>query len=153
MTATSTSRSFAIAAVLALGALGSAHADSDRKMPRNTPPAYQQECASCHTAYPPGMLPARSWQRIMNTLDKHYGSDATLDAATCGRSTAGCRPTPAAANTRAKSRRRTASRVRPGSSASTARSMPAVWQLTSVKTPANCGACHPGADQRGLRRR
>ena len=51
-------------------------------MPRNTPPAYQQECASCHTAYPPGMLPARSWQRIMNTLDKHYGSDASLDAAT-----------------------------------------------------------------------
>ncbi len=33
---------------------------------------YQQECAGCHMAYPPGMLPPASWQRIMGSLDKHY---------------------------------------------------------------------------------
>ena len=27
-------------------------------------PKYQQECAACHVAYPPGMLPADSWQRL-----------------------------------------------------------------------------------------
>ena len=28
------------------------------------------------------MLPARSWQRIMSGLDQHFGTDASLDAAT-----------------------------------------------------------------------
>ena len=42
---------------------------------------YQQECAACHMAYPPGLLPAASWQRLMGSLDKHFGTDASLDAA------------------------------------------------------------------------
>jgi hypothetical protein len=33
-------------------------------------------------AYPPGLLPAPSWQRVMGNLSKHYGTDASLDAAT-----------------------------------------------------------------------
>ena len=84
MTTTSrlTQTSRLVAAALGLAALGAAHADSDRMMPRAVPPAYTQECAACHTAYPPGMLPAPSWQRIMGGLDKHYGSDASLDPAT-----------------------------------------------------------------------
>jgi hypothetical protein len=44
-------------------------------------PKYRQECASCHVAYPPGMLPAASWQRLMGNLDRHFGTDASLDAA------------------------------------------------------------------------
>jgi len=48
-----------------------------------TPPAvYTQECGSCHLAFPPNLLPKASWQRVMSGLDKHYGSDASLDAAT-----------------------------------------------------------------------
>ena len=43
---------------------------------------YQQECAACHLAYPPGLLPAASWQRLMGNLPKHFGTDASLDAAT-----------------------------------------------------------------------
>jgi mono/diheme cytochrome c family protein len=43
---------------------------------------YKQECAACHLAYPPGMLPAESWQRIMKTLPKHHSTDASLDALT-----------------------------------------------------------------------
>ena len=43
---------------------------------------YQQECGSCHLAYPANLLPKSSWQRVMRGLDKHYGSDASLDAAT-----------------------------------------------------------------------
>ena len=51
-------------------------------MPANVLPAYKTECASCHMAYPPAMLPKAAWQRIMNGLEKHYGTDASLDAAT-----------------------------------------------------------------------
>ena len=58
-------------------------------VPRTVPPAYVQECGSCHAAYPPGMLPARSWQRVMGGLDRHYGSDASLDAPTSRVSTLG----------------------------------------------------------------
>jgi mono/diheme cytochrome c family protein len=44
-------------------------------------PLYQQECAACHVAYPPRLLPGPSWQRLMSGLPKHFGSDASLDAA------------------------------------------------------------------------
>ena len=43
---------------------------------------YKEECASCHMAYPAGLLPARSWNKILNSLDKHFGDNATLDPAT-----------------------------------------------------------------------
>src|SRR5512135_1196331 len=39
---------------------------------------YRSECGSCHTLYSPGLLPARSWQKIMGGLDKHFGDDASL---------------------------------------------------------------------------
>lgn len=39
---------------------------------------YQQECASCHMAYQPGLLPARSWQRLMDNLADHFGDNAEL---------------------------------------------------------------------------
>jgi mono/diheme cytochrome c family protein len=42
-------------------------------------PLYQQECSACHIAYQPGMLPAGSWQRIVNNLKQHYGVNASLD--------------------------------------------------------------------------
>lgn len=45
-------------------------------------PQYQSECSSCHMAYPPGLLPARSWQKLMDTLPKHFGDDASVPAAT-----------------------------------------------------------------------
>jgi hypothetical protein len=44
-------------------------------------PAYQQECGACHLAYPPGLLPAASWQHLMANLPRHFGSDASLDKA------------------------------------------------------------------------
>jgi len=43
---------------------------------------YISECAACHFAYPPSLLPKRSWQKIMATLDDHFGEDAELDSAT-----------------------------------------------------------------------
>lgn len=39
---------------------------------------YGQECSSCHFAYPPNMLPGQSWQKIMSTLNQHFGDNAEL---------------------------------------------------------------------------
>jgi len=44
-------------------------------------PAYKEECGGCHMAYPPGLLPARSWTRVMSGLENHFGDNAELDAA------------------------------------------------------------------------
>ena len=55
-----------------------ANAGSKNLMPVNVPPIYKQECASCHMSYPPALLPKESWTEIMNGLQKHYGTDASL---------------------------------------------------------------------------
>lgn len=39
---------------------------------------YLKECGACHFAYQPELLPARSWEKIIATLDKHFGTDASL---------------------------------------------------------------------------
>jgi cytochrome c553 len=54
----------------------------DDVMPRLTNKNWQQECSSCHLAYPPALLPKASWQRLMNGLDQHFGDNASLDPAT-----------------------------------------------------------------------
>ena len=41
---------------------------------------YQDECGSCHFAYQPGLLPARSWSKLMSELDDHFGENAELAA-------------------------------------------------------------------------
>ncbi len=41
---------------------------------------YLEECGSCHFAYQPGLLPRRSWEKVMGRLDAHFGDNAELDA-------------------------------------------------------------------------
>lgn len=41
-----------------------------------------KECSACHMLYPPGLLPARSWARLMSDLMNHFGDNADLDDAT-----------------------------------------------------------------------
>ncbi len=77
-------RVFAVTVLLMSGAM-SAQADDDDDddhvpMARNT--VWQSECGACHVAYPPRLLPANSWRALMSGLDKHFGSDASLDPAT-----------------------------------------------------------------------
>lgn len=64
--------------LLAVAALISPAAHADRVAAPQLP-AYQQECGACHMAYPPGLLPAASWQQLMGNLPRHFGSDASLD--------------------------------------------------------------------------
>jgi hypothetical protein len=110
-------------------------------------PAYQQECASCHLAYPPGALPAASWQRLMSDLPHHFGTDASLDPATVQQISGWL-----AAN--AGSWKRVAG-APPEDRISRSdwfirkhrEVAPTTWRLPAVKSPANCVACHGGAEQ------
>jgi cytochrome c peroxidase len=69
---------FAVGAVM----LERAKAGSDEFFAPVTDPLTRQECGSCHMAFPAGLLPARSWQKMMGELDNHFGEDASVDAAT-----------------------------------------------------------------------
>jgi hypothetical protein len=42
---------------------------------------YEEECGACHFAYQPGLLPARSWEKLLDAeaLRKHFGVNAELD--------------------------------------------------------------------------
>jgi len=40
---------------------------------------WQEECGSCHLAYYPGLLPARSWSKLLQQQNKHFGEDLYLD--------------------------------------------------------------------------
>lgn len=42
-------------------------------------PLYLEECGGCHMAYPPALLPGRSWEKIMGGLTDHFGDNAELD--------------------------------------------------------------------------
>lgn len=71
---------FLPALLLALAALPAA-ADGVR-VPDH--PVYSAECGSCHVAYPPQLLSAPAWRQLMAGLDKHFGSDASLEPALAG---------------------------------------------------------------------
>ncbi len=45
---------------------------------------YQDECGSCHFAYQPGLLPTRSWQKLLSpeALSQHFGENAELEPGT-----------------------------------------------------------------------
>lgn len=39
---------------------------------------WQKECGDCHVPFHPTLLPAQSWEMVMDTLDDHFGEDASL---------------------------------------------------------------------------
>lgn len=45
---------------------------------------YKDECGACHLAYPPGLLPTQSWEKLLteDALSDHFGDDASLDSDT-----------------------------------------------------------------------
>jgi cytochrome c553 len=120
-----------------------------------TPPneRWKAECGSCHIAYPPQLLPAQAWHRIMSQLDKHFGTDASLYPA-------------AAAEIAAHLERYSGSGRRIDTGRGSLRITetawfvhehdevgPAAWKLPAVKSAANCAACHASAEQGDFRKR
>ena len=114
---------------------------------------WKAECGSCHIAYPPGLLPAQTWKRLMSQLDKHCGTDASLEPAAAAeigtyldRYSSSGRRAPAAAGS-----------LRITESAwfmhEHEEVTPASWKHPAVKTAANCAACHTSAEQGDFRKR
>jgi hypothetical protein len=58
--------------------------DSLRGFLAATDPTYVKECGTCHFAYSPGLLPARSWMRQLDRMAtaKHFGESIELAPAT-----------------------------------------------------------------------
>lgn len=136
------------ALLAALTPTRTAIADDDQHA-RRVPllPKYQQECAACHLAYPPAMLPAASWQRLMNRLSNHYGTDASLDPKSVSEIShwlAGHAATRKRAREEPADDRITRSAwfVREHREISAA-----TWKLPAVNSAANCGACHIRSEQ------
>lgn len=108
---------------------------------------YSSECGSCHLAYSPSMLPARSWSTLLRSLDQHFGENAELDTTTretlerwlsanAGRDVGTINGQAPTRITELPWWRREHHEVDP-----------TVYRRTSILTPANCGACHPGANE------
>lgn len=131
---------------LLLACVAAVHADSGGARVAVLP-KYQQECAACHIAYPPGMLPAASWRHLMGSLQKHYGTDASLDEASL-REIGGWLQTHAGTYKRVSEAppqdRITASAwfLRKHNEREVA---PEVWKRAAVGSASNCAACHTQA--------
>lgn len=107
---------------------------------------WKQECSSCHIAYAPGLLPAESWRKLMAGLDKHFGSDASLDVQDSKEITAflvdnasnrWSAPTAPLRITESAwfKRKHDSHEINP-----------AVWKNPKVKSAANCQVCHTTAE-------
>lgn len=49
---------------------------------------WREACGECHLAFHPNLLPARSWQRMMDEQGEHFGEDLALDEETVATVTA-----------------------------------------------------------------
>ncbi len=135
--------------LLSMFLLCAAQAD-DLRLPAGAPPAFRNECGACHLAFPPQLLAADDWRRVMAGLDRHYGDNASLDASSrraieaylvdnAGKPRR-LGPDAAAAPGEAPRLTATAWFKRKHHEVS-----PAVWRHAEVRGPANCAACHKQA--------
>lgn len=69
-------------ALLASGGVGEGGESGGSQMSPVTNVKWKAECSSCHMLYHPGLLPERSWRKMMAGLDNHFGENASLDAVT-----------------------------------------------------------------------
>lgn len=152
-------RMFAVVLLLTGGMMSVAHAEDDddeERAPTANNVLWQTECGSCHVAFPPRLLSAESWRAVMSGLDKHFGSDASLDAPSA-REIGAFLDKNAGSNRHATSGkpilRITETRwfVREHDEVSDR-----TWKNPKVKSAANCAACHTGAEggnygKRGIR--
>ena len=123
---------------------------------KGAPASFTAECSSCHVAYAPFLTGQANWRGIMAGLDKHYGVDASIDSKSQHEISAWL-----LANAATSARRAAASPefritrsdwfIRKHDEVSAS-----VWKRASIKSAANCAACHSGAargdfDEDGVR--
>jgi nitrate/TMAO reductase-like tetraheme cytochrome c subunit len=99
-------------------------------------------------AYLAGFLPAESWKRMMATLPKHYGADASIDDIALLNEISGWLQANAGTYKRSgevtQSNRLTDSAwfVRKHREVADE-----VWKRVAIKSASNCIACHSGAER------
>lgn len=116
---------------------------------------YRKECGACHLDFPPGLLTAASHRRILAGLERHFGQNAELDPAVRDRLEAWLVANSADSGSDRRSRKALAS-TSPGDAP--LRITEGAWfqrehrkvsagvlKRPSIRTFANCGACHSGA--------
>ena len=116
-------------------------------MPPQSNAKWLTECGGCHMAFPPGLLPAASWKKIMAGLDKHFDTDASLSAQDAKEITDYLVKYPSNRWTAATAPLRISDSQWFKIKHSSSEINPAIWKRESVKSPANCMACHGGADK------
>jgi len=136
---------WSVSLLFAFGLLAdSALADSKGALAINA--TWKAECGSCHLAYAPKLLPAPAWRRLMAGLDKHFGTDASVDARTAAEIGAFLE-SHAGQGKRASDSGTLRISETPWFKHKHNEVAPATWKNAKVRTPANCGACHAGAER------
>ena len=107
---------------------------------------FQQECSSCHIAYAPNLLPDESWRKIMSGLDKHFGSDASMDTQDNKEITAFLVSNASNRWSASTAPLRITESVWFKRKHDAREISPSVWKNPKVKTPSNCAACHRQAN-------
>lgn len=143
---------------LAAGLIGGgAGAEDGMTVPPVQDPATLKECGACHLAFPPQMLPARSWKALMTGLADHFGENAGLSEA-ARTEIAGYLAANAGDAALSKHGRRFLRDIDPAATPLRITETP-FWQeaheeipparftRAPVKTAANCAACHGRAAQ------
>lgn len=120
-------------------------------------PVWKDECAtSCHSGFHPTLLPAASWEKIMGTLQDHFGEDVSLDDA----SRAGILKfllSASAERSTTEASRKILNSIPEGRVESRITEVPywvakhedikeEVFRRKPVMSKSNCVACHPGAE-------
>lgn len=118
---------------------------------------WRTECGDCHLAFHPVLLPARSWQRIMNEQEEHFDEDLGLDEETAdeitrflmGNASESGLNEVAHEITRDVSANETPLRITETSFWKNQHRKidERYWESDVVGSEANCGACHRDAEQ------
>ncbi len=64
--------------ISALSTAATASEKNSVAMQSPVPAGYERACGECHMAYPPVLLPVKSWERLMSQLDNHFDENAEL---------------------------------------------------------------------------
>lgn len=119
-------------------------------------PAFVNECGSCHTLYPPSLLPKQSWIKLMGDLSNHFGDDASLDPADhrsiltylLDHSAESSKQEMSVKMMQTVQNRDIIAMTQTPFWKQTHRDIPTdVFQRSSIKSRANCKACHSDVEQ------
>lgn len=118
---------------------------------------WQEECGGCHLAYYPGLLPARSWQHLLQQQHQHFGEDLYLEKETINQLLKFALAN-AAESAATEASRKILRSISPSQTPlrisetgywkhKHGEVAASVWKQSNVNGKAQCNACHQDAEQ------